>query len=364
MLVRDDDGVRALDPATGRERWHYLRSDLSTVNATVSADGATVVLFYAQGRGLLAVALAGATGEHRWTEQLNSAPAHPWSAGTLVAVGSEVGAGAAGDGHGVRLLGVGSADTGPEFPAFPAGQGCAVSAVAAAGDTLAVASRCAGAEAVAALSTRTGRQLWTWQPPYPDGVTVADPVSLTGTGTGLLVEYGERSRDTGDGVPVAVAVPRTALLLDAATGQAGPGYRVTGALLLAQGSTAVYLDGSALGVDLGTGTTRWSTPLTVVAGYHPVAATVAGGTGYLVFRGPNNDGRMNGDGGPLGVLAVNLDSGQLAANAVLAADPASCRAGTDGRTLCGQRPVRVVVGDGAVVVAEQRDTTLVLTALD
>ncbi len=364
VLVRDDDGVRALDPATGRERWHYLRSDLSTANATVSADGKTVVLFYAQGRGVLAVALDTATGEHQWTSQLDSEPGRPWNVGTLVAAGDRVGAAALGEPHGVGLVDLDSGDAGPEFPSFTAEQKCTATAVAAAGDTLAVATRCDGVEQVRALAAGSGHALWTWQPPYPPGTTAADPMTLASTGSGLLVEYGDRTRTTEDGVPVAVAVPRTAVLLDAKSGQAGPGYRVTGSLQLAQDTTAVYLDGTALGVDLGSGSAHWSTPLTAVAGYHPVATAVAGGVGYLALRGPNNDGRMNGDGGALGVVALNLDSGQLLASRIIPADTATCRAGTDGRTLCGPRPVRLAVGAGTVVLAEQRGDDLALTSLD
>ncbi len=331
LVIRDDAGVRGLDPATGKERWHYQRSDLSSANAVTTADGKTIVLFYVQGRGVLAVALNAGTGAQRWTRQLNATKTTPWNVGTLVAAGSQagnkqaggqqIGAVELGGGHGVRFTGVDGAGAAPEFPAFPAGQACTVSAVAAAGDTVAVAGRCAGTEAVAAVSARTGKTLWTWQPPYPSGFTSADPLLLTGTGTGLLVEYGERAQATTDGVPVAVAVPRSAVLLDPASGKPGPAYRLGGTLLLAQGSTAIYLDGAAVGVDLSTGSPRWSTPLTVVAGYHPVSAGVAGGTGYLVLRGPNNDGRMNGDGGAIGVVALNLDSGQQVASRILVADP-------------------------------------------
>jgi outer membrane protein assembly factor BamB len=366
LVVRDEHGVRALDPATGRERWHYRRSDLATVNAVATADGRSVVVFYGQGRGVLAVALAAATGERRWTEQFNATAGAPWSVGALYPSGHTVGAVEIGGGHGVRLLDVSSPDGhGPEFPKLPAESACTVGAVAVSGDTLAVATRCSDGERVSAVAVRTGRQLWTWQAPYPQGFTSADPMELTGTGKGVLVEYGERGRPTDDGSPVAVAVPRSAVLLDPGSGAPGSAYRVAGSLLVAADGLGVYLDGAAVGIDLTTGSTTWTTPLPAVAGYHPVATAVLGmAAGYLLFRGPTDDGRMNGDGGPLGVVALNLGTGQVTATRILPADPATCRTGTDGRTLCGKRPAMLAIGEAALFVAEQRDGTLALTGLD
>jgi outer membrane protein assembly factor BamB len=361
LVVRDKGGVRALDPATGQERWHYQRHDLTTVNAAATGDGATVLLFYGQGRGVLAVALAAGSGQERWTRQLDTSPSAPWNVGTLIPAADAVAAVELGGGQGVRLVG-GDHLGGAHPTALPAA-GCSVSSVAAAGNTVAVAVRCADGEQVLGVSAGSGRQLWSWRPPYPTGFTGADPLQLTGAGTGLLVEYGERGRATDDGTPVASTVPRAAVLLDPA-GRAGPEHRVSGLLLLASGATAVYLDGSAVGIDMGTGTQVFSTPLATVAGYHPVASRSAAGTGYLLFRGPNSSGRINGDGGALAVVALNLGTGQLAASRLLPTDQGGCHPGSDGRTLCGQRPATLAVGAGAVFLAEVREDDLALTALD
>ncbi len=214
------------------------------------------------------------------------------------------------------------------------------------------------------MSASTGKQLWTWRPSYPAGFTGGDPLGLTGTGAGLLVEYGERTRSTGDGVPVAAAVPRTAVLVDPAKGTEGASFRVSGALLTAGSGVAVYLDGSAVGLELSSGRQVFTTSLATVAGFHPVTATTLAGSGYLLLRGPTSSGRVNGDGGPLAVLSLNLGTGQVTGTAALQPDLESCRPATDGRTLCGLRPAALAVGAGAVFVAELRDDELALTALD
>jgi outer membrane protein assembly factor BamB len=363
LVVRDGHGVRALDAATGRERWHYLRSDLATANAAPAGDGRSVLLFYAQGRGVLAVSLEAATGHRRWVAQLDAPASDGWGVGTLVPAGPGVAAVELGGAHPARLVSATSAGSGSRAPKLPSGQPCTVSAVAAAAGTLAVALRCGADDSVVGVSAADGRQRWVWHPPYPDGYSSAEPLELTGAGTGVLVAYGESTRTSADGDPVAVALPRTGQLLDPATGQEGPAYRVTGRLLAAGAGTAVYLDGAAVGVELATGKVHWSTPLTVVAGFHPAAAAIAGGVAWLAFRGTPDSGRVNGDGGPLAVVALNLTTGQVTASRVLPADLSTCRPGTDGRTLCGQRPATVVAGAGVLVLAEQRDSQLALTAL-
>ncbi len=360
LVIRDSHGVRGLDPASGRERWHYLRSDLRPVNAAGTADGRSVLLFYAQGRGVLAVSLDAGTGRQHWARQLNAPAADPWSAGTLAALPDGVAAVELDAGHPARLVDAGSPGAGRRAPRLP--DGCTVTGLAGAGDVLAVGLRCAGSDAVVGVAARDGAQRWRWQPPYPAGYTATEPLALTGAGTGVLVEYGERPQATGDG-PVVADVPRSGSLLDPATGTAGPEFRVPGTLLVAGASTAVYLDGAAVGVDLASGKVHWSTSLRPMAGFHPVAGRVTGGTAYLAWRAAPDDGRVNGDGGPLGVVALNLGTGQLTASTVLPADLSSCRPGSDGRTLCGQRPVTLAVGSGVLVLAEQRDTQLALTAV-
>lgn len=69
-VVRTDDGVYALDTATGEERWHYRRQGEETVNLRVSPDGeAALVTFLATdhtgGDTLRVVALDAHTGNVR-----------------------------------------------------------------------------------------------------------------------------------------------------------------------------------------------------------------------------------------------------------------------------------------------------------
>jgi outer membrane protein assembly factor BamB len=69
VLVGSTHGVRALDPVTGKEAWHYTRSNARMCGLTVT-DGVAVAVFATEKRCDEAVALHADTGERAWTRSL------------------------------------------------------------------------------------------------------------------------------------------------------------------------------------------------------------------------------------------------------------------------------------------------------
>ncbi|SFD97176.1 outer membrane protein assembly factor BamB family protein [Blastococcus tunisiensis] len=72
VLLGSGHGVRALDPLTGEQAWHYTRSDARLCGLTAT-DGVAVAVFATADRCDEAVALDAGTGVRRWTRNLNLA---------------------------------------------------------------------------------------------------------------------------------------------------------------------------------------------------------------------------------------------------------------------------------------------------
>jgi len=72
VLVGSEHGVRALDPATGEEAWHYSRSNARLCGLTAT-DGVAVAVFATADRCDEAVALHAGTGVRAWTRSLSLA---------------------------------------------------------------------------------------------------------------------------------------------------------------------------------------------------------------------------------------------------------------------------------------------------
>jgi outer membrane protein assembly factor BamB len=72
VLVGSEHGVRALDPATGEEAWHYTRANARMCGLTVT-DGVAVAVFATADRCDEAVALNAGTGVRAWTRNLSLA---------------------------------------------------------------------------------------------------------------------------------------------------------------------------------------------------------------------------------------------------------------------------------------------------
>ena len=70
VLVGSARGVRALDPATGEQAWHYTRGNARLCGLTVT-DGVAVAVFRTEDRCDEAVALDAGTGVRAWTRNVN-----------------------------------------------------------------------------------------------------------------------------------------------------------------------------------------------------------------------------------------------------------------------------------------------------
>jgi outer membrane protein assembly factor BamB len=72
VLVGSTHGVRALDPVTGEEAWHYTRANARMCGLTVT-DGVAVAVFATADRCDEAVGLDAGTGVREWTRSLSLA---------------------------------------------------------------------------------------------------------------------------------------------------------------------------------------------------------------------------------------------------------------------------------------------------
>ena len=72
VLVGSEHGIRALDPVTGEEAWHYTRANARMCGLTV-IDGVAVAAFATADRCDEAVALNAGTGVRAWTRSLSLA---------------------------------------------------------------------------------------------------------------------------------------------------------------------------------------------------------------------------------------------------------------------------------------------------
>ena len=70
VLVGSTRGVRALDPATGEEAWHYTRANARLCGLTAT-NGVAVAVFRTADRCDEAVALDAGTGVRRWTRSVH-----------------------------------------------------------------------------------------------------------------------------------------------------------------------------------------------------------------------------------------------------------------------------------------------------
>jgi outer membrane protein assembly factor BamB len=73
VLIGTAHGVRALDPATGHEAWHYTRSNAAMCGLAVT-NGVAVAVFRTADRCDEVTALDAATGVRSWTRNVNFRP--------------------------------------------------------------------------------------------------------------------------------------------------------------------------------------------------------------------------------------------------------------------------------------------------
>jgi hypothetical protein len=249
VLVGSRHGVRALDPVTGREAWHYTRSNARMCGLTVT-NGVAVAVFATADRCNEAVALNAGTGVRAWTRNvllqgdatLNSTDrivlaSNPTGIVTLDPTGDNI-RWRYGTPAGCRLLGTAAGSSG-----------------------VAVLQRCRGAE-VAQLRLFdgfNGSPHWTRDVP----LTAAEP-RLLGAGplTTLLVGGEVQGFAPGDGTVLA-RVPVSGSADDVQTGDAGA-------------VTLVRADGQLTALDAA-GATVWAVPAAGMPSSNATGGTGAGG---------------------------------------------------------------------------------------
>ncbi len=356
LVVGEPAGVRVLDAATGQQRWFYRRSDLRT--PTVTANGDTTVVVYETGSGVLAVGLDVATGRQRWRQRYDTTAGRIWRVDRLVPAGTVVVGvplgGAPGD---VVAL---DSDSGavrwswrPERP----GGACTIHDGAASDAVLALAAYCTGdgvvRDTVLGLSTVDGKERWSWEPQYPTGIARGDEPSVDAVGGGFLVGYGQLPRTAFDGSSVTLRAPRAGATLDAATGSLRANHAAPSRFVGVVGDTAIYVGDIATAVNVSNGIARWTKPITGLADTRPLAMTGRDGTAYLLLRQPRTDTAASGDSGPLRLLSVDLDSGEVRADRTYPLGDPGCAPDNDGQPRCDTRTAGLVLGPGVAVVYQQ-----------
>lgn len=358
LVVGEPAGVRVLDATTGHERWFYHRLDLRTRAVGLTGDGRTAVVVYESGSGVLAVALDVATGGVRWRQRHDTTARRIWRVDRLVPAGDTVVTvplgGAPGD---VIALDLATGDARWSWRPERDDGACTVHDAAATGAVVALAMRCPRdgvvRDAVVALSTVDGKHRWTWEPQYGTGLARGDDPSVAATGGGFLVGYGQFPRTALDGSPVLLRAPRAGAVLDATSGAVRASYQAPGRFAAVLPNTALYLGDQAVAVDVTSGETRWTKPLSVLREGQPLAAAGLDGTGYLLLRGPGTDATVAGDSGPLRLVSIDLASGEVRLDRTFPLGDPNCATGGNGQRSCDTRPAGLVIGPGLVIVYQQ-----------
>jgi outer membrane protein assembly factor BamB len=177
VLVGSTHGVRALDPLTGREAWHYTRSNARLCGLTAT-NGVAVAVFRTEDRCDEAVALNAGTGVRAWTRSVNfRGDAGLDSTDRIVLATSPTGV--------VTLDPTGSNIRWRYAPP----EGCRILAADAGSAGVALLQRCSGAPAVQLrlLDGFEGSAHWTRDLPAAD----ADGVRLLGADGLLAVLVGD-----------------------------------------------------------------------------------------------------------------------------------------------------------------------------
>jgi outer membrane protein assembly factor BamB len=233
VIVGSGHGVTALDPATGREVWHYTRSNRRLCGLTAT-DGVAVAVYATGDRCDQAVALDAGTGVRTWNRNLDLRPDVRLTSTT---------------GHVLAVSPTGVVDLDPTGDNIRWGrhapQGCTIADARAGSSGMVLLQRCPGAASfqVILLDGSTGTPHWTRDLPAPDGADVR----LAGADELVTVVVGDELRvlAAGDGGQrQSVGLPSQ----DAAA--APTELSVPGTLLL-------WAHGTVLSLDPSTGAVRW-----------------------------------------------------------------------------------------------------------
>jgi len=234
VITSSERGVRGLDPLTGEERWHYLRSNATMCDLTV-LDDVVVAIYRTTGRCNEAVALEAGTGVRRWYRNVG------FSDG-LSLLGSGTTALAATPGGIAVLDAVGNSIRWRYNPP----QGCELSSIGIGINGVVVLERCrTGTTWLAAFALDSGDQQWRVAPPPGEVIVLgADGVISLLAGQQLTILSAR------DGSELSTVVPDSARSETAASmfaGQPGGG-----------GVPLVHVAGRLYAIDPVTGAQLWS----------------------------------------------------------------------------------------------------------
>jgi outer membrane protein assembly factor BamB len=232
VLVGSAHGVRALDPVTGEQAWHYTRANARMCGLTAT-NGLAVAVFATEDRCDEAVALNAGTGVRSWTRSLSlRGDATLTSTDSIVLAGSPTGV--------VTLDPVGDNIRWR----YAAPVGCRFLGAAAGSAGIAVLQRCAGASLlqVRLFDGFTGAVHWSRDVPVAEG----SRIRLLGADALPTVQLDDevQALDPADGTVLA-RLPAA----DDDDVQVGPVGRLT---LVRVGATVAALDA--------TGATSWRAP--------------------------------------------------------------------------------------------------------
>lgn len=265
VIVGSRHGITALDPLSGKQVWHYTRSNARMCDVT-AVDGLAVAVFAKPGTLCdEAVALHADTGVRAWTRNVDFRPD-----ARLVSA----------PGHVVAFAPTGVVDLDPAGDnirwRWNAPKGCRIAEVTPGTSGTAVLQRCPGTSAarVVLLDALGGTVHWTADVPASAGV----PVQLAGADGPISVVAGDRLQ-----------------LLDASSGALRqsvplPGTTNPAAQALetaARGYVLVHAHGMLIAVDQATAASRWQTPaLGLPAATQEAPGLVVPEAGGFVVRDP------------------------------------------------------------------------------
>jgi outer membrane protein assembly factor BamB len=256
VFVGSRHGITALDPATGREVWHYTRSDVRLCGVT-TVDGLVVTAWAPDRRCNEMVALRADTGVYFWTRNVNFRPDMRLTSteGSVLAVSPTgvVDIDPAGDNIRWR---------------YHSPSGCGLGDAVAGTSGIALLQFCPGStsQEVRLLDALGGTEHWKRTSAVPAGAAV----HLAGADGPVTVQVGNEVRVLAakDG-----AVQHT-IPLPAATGRARPAETTAG------GGLFVLARGTLFCLDTSSGAVRWQRPATGLPDVLPSAA--AGASAVLV----------------------------------------------------------------------------------
>lgn len=165
VIVGEDHGLRGLDPETGAERWHYLRSTALLCDWT-AADGVVVAAFRTDAGCDEALALDAGTGRRQWYRNVSfTAEVSMSSTNQLMVAATPTG---------ITVLGTTS--NGLRWRYDPP-EDCLISHTLPGDVGVAVALDCANSASLVLLDGFTGEQRWTGTlPAGPARILTADGV--------------------------------------------------------------------------------------------------------------------------------------------------------------------------------------------